>query len=121
MKDVNFETIIDMQSWCKTWLPNGSSRVRAKQKLLRRPCKDNTVSQCESPQGIRVQVRNCHGGQNDYRPAFFISSRTGSPKSFTPTIPWNLARLVKIFPGIIARQHHTNQKQMGLLREQYAE
>ena len=30
-KVVNLETIIDMQSWCKTWLPNGSSRVRAKQ------------------------------------------------------------------------------------------
>ena len=27
-----------MQSWCRTWPPNGSSRIRAKQKLLR---KDN--------------------------------------------------------------------------------
>ena len=34
VKDVNLETIIDMQLWCKTWLPNGSSRIRAKQKLL---------------------------------------------------------------------------------------
>ena len=25
-----------MQSWCKTWPPNGSSRIRAKQKLLRK-------------------------------------------------------------------------------------
>ena len=25
------------------------------------------------------------------------------------------------FPGIIVRQHHTDRKQMGLLREQYAE
>ena len=32
-KDVNLETIIDMQWWCRTWLPNGSSRVRAKQNL----------------------------------------------------------------------------------------
>ena len=31
---------------------------------------------------------------------------------------WNLARLVKISPGIIARLHHTVRKQMGLLREQ---
>ena len=31
--DVDLETIIDMQSWCKTWLPNGSSRIRARQKL----------------------------------------------------------------------------------------
>ena len=41
--------------------------------------------------------------------------------SFTLTIPWNLAKPVKIFPGIIVRQHHTDQKQMGLLREQCAE
>ena len=33
MKVVNLETIIDMQSWCRTWPPNGSSRIRAKQKL----------------------------------------------------------------------------------------
>ena len=33
----DLETIIDMQSWCKTWLLNGSSRIRAKQKLLRKP------------------------------------------------------------------------------------
>ena len=28
---------------------------------------------------------------------------------------------MKIFPGIIVRRHHTDQKQMGLLREHYAE
>ena len=26
---------------------------------------------------------------------------------------------MKIFPGIIVRLHHTDQKQMGLLKEQY--
>ena len=45
----------------------------------------------------------------------------GSLKLFTLTIPWNLARPVMIFPGITVRQHHTDQKQMGLLREQCAE
>ena len=30
-------------------------------------------------------------------------------------------KAVKIFPGIIARLHHTDQKQMGLLKEQCAE
>ena len=48
-------------------------------------------------------------------------SQVGSPKSFTLTIPWNLAKPVKIFPGIIARLHHTDQKQMELLKEQCAE
>ena len=41
----------------------------------------------------------------------------GSLKSFTPTIPWNLAGLVKNFAGIIERQRHTEQKQMGLQKE----
>ena len=48
-------------------------------------------------------------------------SRIKSQKSFTLTIPRNLAKPVKIFHGIIARRHHTDRKQVGLLREQYAE
>ena len=48
-------------------------------------------------------------------------SQIGSLKSFTLTIPWNLAKPVKISPRLIVRRHHTDQKQMGLLREQYAE
>ena len=48
-------------------------------------------------------------------------SPIGSLKSFTLTIPWNSAKLVKISPGIIARLHHTDQKQMGLPKEQCAE
>ena len=43
------------------------------------------------------------------------------PKVITLTIPWNLAKPVKIFHGIIARLHHIDQKQMGLPREQCAE
>ena len=81
-RDCEFETIIDLQSWCKTWLPNGSSRILAKQKLLRKH-----KGACKSSW-----------------------SRIGSLKSFTLTIPWNLARPVKIFPGIIVRQHHTGRK-----------
>ena len=88
VKDVNLETIIDMQSCCKTWRPNGSSRIRAKQKLLKK-----LKGACKSSW-----------------------SRRGSLKSFTLTIPWNLARLVKVFPGIIVRRHHTDRKHMGLLK-----
>ena len=36
MKVVNLKTIIDMQSWCRTWPPNGSSRTRAKPKFCRK-------------------------------------------------------------------------------------
>ena len=39
---------------------------------------------------------------------------TRKPKSFTLTIPWNVPSLVRNYPGIIARQHHTDQKQMGI-------
>ena len=90
---VNLETVIDMHSWCRTWPPNGSNRIRAKQKLLRKH-----KGACKSSW-----------------------SRIGSLNSFTLTIPWNLAKPVKIFPGIIARRHHTDRKQMRLLREQCAE
>ena len=38
----------------------------------------------------------------------------GNQKSFTLTIPWNSAKLVKIFPGIIARLHHTDRRLMVL-------
>ena len=48
-------------------------------------------------------------------------SRTGSFKSSTLTIPWNLAKLVNIFPGIIARLHHTDRRLMVLRKEQCAE
>ena len=37
MKVVNLETIIEMRSWCRTWPSNGSSRIRAKQKLHKKP------------------------------------------------------------------------------------
>ena len=45
----------------------------------------------------------------------------GNQKSFTLTIPWNLASLVKNLHGIIVRRHHTDQKRMGLQKEQCAE
>ena len=48
-------------------------------------------------------------------------SRQVKQKSFTLTIPWNLASLGRNYPGIIVRQHHTDQKQMGSLKGQFAE
>ena len=41
-------------------------------------------------------------------------SQIGSLKSFTLTIPWNLAKLVKISPGIIARLHHHRSETNGI-------
>ena len=80
VKVVKLETIIDMQSWCRTWLQSY-------------PCKTKT-------------------SQETQRSLQSSWSRIGSLKSFTLTIPLNLAKLVKIFPGIIVRQHHIDRKQM---------
>ena len=51
----------------------------------------------------------------------FLEPNRGTPKSFTLAIPWNLAKHVKIFPGIIVGRHHTDRKQKGLLKDQCAE
>ena len=79
-----------MHSWCRTWPPKGSSPIRAKQKLLRKH-----KGACKSSW-----------------------SQIGNLKSFTLTIPWNLGKPVKISPGIIARLHHTDRRQMVLQKEQ---
>ena len=82
-----------MQSWCRTWPLNGSRRIRAKQKLLRK-----------------------HKGA--YRSSW---SRIGNQESFTLTILQNLANLVKIFPGIIVRRHHTDRRTNGIARKSSAQ
>ena len=86
MKVVNLETIIDMQSWCRTWPPNGSSRIRAKQKPVRKH-----KGACKSSW-----------------------SQIGNLKSFTLTIPSNLAKPEKIFPGITVLQHHNRSETNGI-------
>ena len=50
--------IIDMQSCCRTWPPNGSSRIRAKQRLLRKhkgACKSSR-SQIGSPKSLTLTI-----------------------------------------------------------------
>ena len=53
-----------MQSWCRTWPPNGSSRIRAKQQLRRK------------------HKEACKSSWN----------QIGSLKSFTLTNPWNFGK-----------------------------
>ena len=43
------------------------------------------------------------------------------PKVIYTDMPWNSGKLVKIFPGIIARLHHTDRRLMVLWKEQCAE
>ena len=42
-------------------------------------------------------------------------------KLYALTVPWNSASPVRNYPGIIVRQHRTDRKRLGLLREQCAE
>ena len=45
----------------------------------------------------------------------------GKPKVIYADNSLEFGKLVKISPGITVRRHHTDRKQMGLLREQCAE
>ena len=93
MKVVNLETFIDTLQWCKTCQRSGSNHSHVKQKLLRKP-----REACKSSWNPR-----------------------GNQKSFAMIIPWKLANPVKIFLGIIVRQHRTDRKLMEFLRKQCAE
>ena len=94
VKVVNLETIIDMQSVVQDL---------ATQWIQSYPCKKKKL--------LRKHKGACKSSW----------SQIGNVKSFTLTIPWSSAKLVKISPGIIARPHHTDRRQMGLLNEQCAE
>ena len=75
-----------MQSWCRTQPLNGSKHIRPKQKIHKKP--REACKSSWNPRGIL--------------------------KSFILTIPWNSAKFVKISHGIIARLHHTDQKQIWI-------
>ena len=82
-----------MSWWYKIWQRSGYNHTRAKQNLPRRP----------------------------RRASWRSWSRRRNQKSFTLTIPWNLASIVRNYPGIIVRQHHTDQKQMEDCRKSSAQ
>ena len=65
---------------------------------------------------VSVQNKNFTG--NPEKLAKVPGARRENPKSFALTIPWILAKPVKDQPVIIVRQHRTDRKLMGLLREQ---
>ena len=92
VKEVNHATIIGTPLWYKIWQLSGYNHTRVKHKLLRKR-------------------------KRAYKSSW---SRQGNQKSFTLTIPLNLANPVNIIPGIIARRHRTDRKLMGLLKEQCA-
>ena len=93
MTIANLETIIDMQSWCRTWPPNGSSHIRAKIKTSQ-----------ETQRSLQKFL------EPDRKPkVIYVDNSLEFGKSFEE------------LSGINVRQHHTDQKQMGLPKEQCAE
>ena len=61
---------------------------------------------------ISVQNKNFSG--NSKKACKSSWSPIGSQESFTLTIPWNSAKLVKISPGIIAHLHHKDRRTNGI-------
>ena len=86
---VNLEPITDTQSWYKIQPLNGYNLIRVKLDL--------------------------HSRRKGVYESF--SNRRRSPKSFILTIPWNLTKLVKTYPGIIVRQRLIVPRRMVLLRK----
>ena len=62
--------------------------------------------------GVSVQKQKLHKKPREACKSSW--NPRGNQKSFTLTIPWNSAKLVKIFPGIIARLHHTDRETDGI-------
>ena len=89
-KKVNRVTITDVPWWFKILQRSGYNPTHVKQNLPRR---------------LR-------------RAKLSSWSRRGNQESFTQTIPWNLASLVRNYR---VRQRHTDPKHMGLQKEQCAE
>ena len=69
--------------------------------------------------GVSVQKQNFT--RNPEKLAKVPGTRPGSLESLKLTIPCKLANSMKTFLGIIVRQHHTDQRQVGLLKEQCVE
>ena len=97
---------------------NSGDLITADHKVLSDNCESRNnhryavVVQDVATQWIQACVQN-----KNFKEACKSSwSPIGSLKSFTLKIPWNSAKLVKISPGIIARLHHTDQRQMGFVR-----
>ena len=68
-----------------------------------------------------VSVQDKNFTRNPEKLAKVPGAREETKSHFILIIPWNSAKFVKISPGIIARLHHADRKQMGLLEEQCAE
>ena len=101
--------------------------ITADHKVLSDNCESRNNHRCavvvQDPATQWIQAYPCKTktSQQTQRSLQKFLDPKGILKSFTLTIPWNSAKLVKISPGIVARLHHADRRLMGLLKEQCAE
>ena len=61
---------------------------------------------------IPVQIKIFPGNREE------LAKVPGADEETKSHLHWKLACLARNYPGIIVRQHHTDEKQRGLLKEQ---
>ena len=89
----NFETITDLQSWCRIWPLNGSKHIRAKQKL--------------------------HKNQRSLKK--FLKPDRNFTVNTDNSMEFGKAFEKSLLDHFIARLHHIDRSLLGLLKEQCAE
>ena len=109
-------------SWQFWWLdnsrpqsPKGQLRV-SKQSSIRSRGAGSSYSRnpSVSVQKTKLRKKPTEACKSSWNPR-------GNQETLKLTIPWNSAKLVKIFSGIIARLHHIDRRLMVLPKEQCAE
>ena len=93
---------------------NFGDLITADHKVLSESCESRNnhryaiVVQDLATQWIQSYPCRTKTSQETQRSSQKFLGQMGSLKSFTLTIPWNMAKPLKIFPGIIVRRHHTD-------------
>ena len=106
---------------------NFGDLITADHKILSEGCESRhnhryaVVVQDLATQWFLLPMQNQHFPEDPEEPYEVPEADEETKKSFTLTNPWNLASLVRNYPGIIVRQRHTYQKQRVLQEEQCAE
>ena len=106
---------------------NFGDLITADHKVLSESCESRnnhryaTVVQNVATQWIQSYPCKTKTSQETQRSLQKFLEPTRKPKVIYTDNSWNLAKLVKIYHGIIVRQRRTDRKRMGLLREQCVE
>ena len=102
-------------------LTNADHKVLSEEIESRNNHRHAVVVQALATQWTQSYPCKSKSSQETQKNVMKFLEQTRKPKVIYTTIPWNLASLARKYPGIIVRRHHTDRKQMGLLREQCVE